>query len=276
MGLTLEVGSGHNPDPRADVLCDRYLKDDTERGGDLKTANRPIVVGDAENLPFLDDSFEYSIANHVVEHLGNPDRCLDELQRISKAGHIETPSEIMERLHSKPYHQWYVARNGDTLIFQKKKGTPESDLGKLVPELWERSAKFRELHFERKKIFEVELEWEGSIDYEFTEPDGGMSLDLEDSETIQELLSSNNSELWKTWIPKFMWVPLKILVARFRNFMSVDQVNLDGVLACPKCKSPIAKLEDEDCYKCDRCNMIYPVKNNIPILLTDESQKILS
>ena len=30
--LVLDVGSGHNPNPRSDVLCDRYIDDDTERG----------------------------------------------------------------------------------------------------------------------------------------------------------------------------------------------------------------------------------------------------
>lgn len=32
----LETGSGHNPDPRSDILCDKYLEDNTQRGAILK------------------------------------------------------------------------------------------------------------------------------------------------------------------------------------------------------------------------------------------------
>ena len=35
--LVLDVGSGHNPNPRSDILCDRYIEDDTERGGSIQS-----------------------------------------------------------------------------------------------------------------------------------------------------------------------------------------------------------------------------------------------
>ena len=34
--LVLDVGSGHNPNPRSDILCDRYIEDNTERGGAIR------------------------------------------------------------------------------------------------------------------------------------------------------------------------------------------------------------------------------------------------
>jgi len=49
--LVLEIGSGHNPLVRANVLMDKYLFDNIERDGDL-VIDRPFVVGDAEQIPF--------------------------------------------------------------------------------------------------------------------------------------------------------------------------------------------------------------------------------
>jgi len=34
--IVLEIGSGHNPDPRSDILCDKYLEDNTQRRGGIK------------------------------------------------------------------------------------------------------------------------------------------------------------------------------------------------------------------------------------------------
>ena len=47
--LVLEVGSGHNPHVRSDVLCDKYLYDDAHRPAGI-AMDRPLVVGDAVAL----------------------------------------------------------------------------------------------------------------------------------------------------------------------------------------------------------------------------------
>ena len=83
----LDVGSGHNPNPRSDVLCDRYVDDDTERGGAIRV-DRPLIVGDGHNLPFKDKAFDYVIASHIIEHMDDPARFCSELMRVSKRGFI--------------------------------------------------------------------------------------------------------------------------------------------------------------------------------------------
>ena len=40
--FVLEIGSGHNPKARSDVLCDKFITDDEQRGGRI-VADRPIV-----------------------------------------------------------------------------------------------------------------------------------------------------------------------------------------------------------------------------------------
>jgi LSD1 subclass zinc finger protein len=43
------------------------------------------------------------------------------------------------------------------------------------------------------------------------------------------------------------------------------------ILACPVCKTPLAYNEDNDTLKCGVCHRVYPVRNDIPILLVDEA-----
>ena len=93
--LVLEVGSGGNPYPRANVLLDAY-QESRERHWDALVHDRPTILSFGENLPFKDKVFDYVIAAHVLEHTPNPEKFLSELQRVGKAGYIETPDAFME------------------------------------------------------------------------------------------------------------------------------------------------------------------------------------
>lgn len=48
------------------------------------------------------------------------------------------------------------------------------------------------------------------------------------------------------------------------------------ILCCPKCKGDIRLNENEDGLICDACRLMYPVKDDIPIMLVDEAIKINS
>lgn len=43
------------------------------------------------------------------------------------------------------------------------------------------------------------------------------------------------------------------------------------ILACPKCKSPLAYSEEKQTFRCATCRVVYPVRDGIPILLVDEA-----
>jgi SAM-dependent methyltransferase len=120
--LVLDVGSGNDPHPRADVLCDSILEGNSERAGPLARDSRPFVLGDLENLPFADKAFDYVISSYVLEHVRSPDRAISELMRVGRRGYIETPSEFTEKLASLPFHRWFVRLEEGTLIFRKKLG----------------------------------------------------------------------------------------------------------------------------------------------------------
>lgn len=55
--------------------------------------------------------------------------------------------------------------------------------------------------------------------------------------------------------------------------MAIDKELLD-ILACPKCKGDIILAEKGDGLICDKCKLIYPIKDDIPVMLIDEAVKI--
>jgi hypothetical protein len=44
------------------------------------------------------------------------------------------------------------------------------------------------------------------------------------------------------------------------------------ILACPACKTPLAYNEEKDELKCGACHRVYPVRDDIPVLLLDEAR----
>ena len=42
-------------------------------------------------------------------------------------------------------------------------------------------------------------------------------------------------------------------------------------LACPACKSPLTVSANRDSLKCASCKRVYPVQDDIPILLVDQA-----
>lgn len=43
------------------------------------------------------------------------------------------------------------------------------------------------------------------------------------------------------------------------------------ILACPKCKGEVVLTEAGDGLKCDACSLLYPIKDDIPVMLIDEA-----
>jgi uncharacterized protein YbaR (Trm112 family) len=46
------------------------------------------------------------------------------------------------------------------------------------------------------------------------------------------------------------------------------------ILACPKCKGDIRLNESRDGLTCDNCKLLYRIKDDIPIMLIDEAEKL--
>jgi uncharacterized protein YbaR (Trm112 family) len=50
----------------------------------------------------------------------------------------------------------------------------------------------------------------------------------------------------------------------------ISQDLLD-MLVCPVCRKPLALRENPPALKCGACRRIYPIKDDIPVLLVDEA-----
>jgi uncharacterized protein YbaR (Trm112 family) len=46
------------------------------------------------------------------------------------------------------------------------------------------------------------------------------------------------------------------------------------ILACPKCKNPVAPLPDHSALDCQQCGLRFRVEKDIPIMLLDEAESI--
>jgi hypothetical protein len=52
--------------------------------------------------------------------------------------------------------------------------------------------------------------------------------------------------------------------------MALNKELLD-ILACPKCKGDLEQTEEQDGLICRKCEVVYPVREDIPIMLVDEA-----
>jgi LSD1 subclass zinc finger protein len=54
--------------------------------------------------------------------------------------------------------------------------------------------------------------------------------------------------------------------------MAVDPALLE-ILVCPECKTPVRLVNGDTGLKCDTCRRVYPIKDDIPVMLIDEATR---
>ena len=55
--------------------------------------------------------------------------------------------------------------------------------------------------------------------------------------------------------------------------MALSRELLD-ILACPKCKGELRLIDKPEGLACDTCDLLYPIKDDIPIMLEDEAEPL--
>jgi len=272
--LVLDVGSGHNPDPRSDILCDRYIEDDTERGGSIKV-DRPLIVADGHNLPFKDKAFDYVIASHIIEHMDDPARFCSELQRVARRGFIASPTELAEHMFYWSFHKWYVNKLNNRLILHPKVDVPNT-FGDLFDYLYEYNPWFARFHRSLPDMFWMEYEWDGTIQVEIRDRS---PLNLDDPRALKRMVIPHESPIASlkrtgiTLADTFLPQPAKNFITKMRRQKRTParKINLESILACPVCGGDVKMLADA--VKCTRCNNVYPIEYGFPMMLLDQDMR---
>lgn len=55
--------------------------------------------------------------------------------------------------------------------------------------------------------------------------------------------------------------------------MAINKELLD-ILACPKCKGDIHLTDSQDGLVCSACRLVYPIKDDIPVMLIEEASRL--
>jgi len=122
----VDVGSGGDPVPFANILVDKFLGFTTHRTSPLlRDREQLIVQGDVMALPFEDHSVDFIWCSHVLEHLTDPEVGFNELQRVAKRGIVFLPTPFAETVYQEYApgqactHRWLCWSYGDKAIFLK-------------------------------------------------------------------------------------------------------------------------------------------------------------
>ncbi|HET6465836.1 MAG TPA: methyltransferase domain-containing protein [Nitrospiria bacterium] len=257
--LVLEIGSGHNPYPRSNILCDKHLEN-LERGGGIRTGGRPLVIADGESLPFPDKSFDFIICSHVLEHAEDPGKFLNELSRVGKAGYIETPSEVWEALmEPREYHRWFVISDGDGLVVKKKEASNVL-LGKLYERLVAQNGKLCGYLMSRQiDVFFTRHYWRDRIFFRIIPPSEKCYFNYHDPKIADELIGRRTSHR-----EIFAYKLYKALDRIRPSFLRGKAKALREILVCPLCKASFRWESNR--VECVACGAAYACSNGVPIL----------
>jgi len=257
--LVLEVGSGGNPYPRANVLLDAY-EDTRERHWVPLKADRPIVLGFVEKLPFRDKAFDFVIASHVLEHSADPAAFLGELQRVAKAGYIEVPDAFFERINPYPDHRLEITcRQGALVIRKKAKWKVEEE----TTELYEDRAKdfvALELIPKRPFAFHTRYYWEGRIDFKVLNPEVDASWPA---------VASGHEPPPPGLAARLRGGVLEALRGLLSQSGRNKRIDLPSLLLCPSCGGSPLSMKTAG-VTCGKCGAAYPLKNGIPAMFAPE------
>lgn len=65
-------------------------------------------------------------------------------------------------------------------------------------------------------------------------------------------------------------ISAKLLSYSKEGNVPVSQELLD-ILVCPLCKTPVKLTPNQQGLKCSACHRVYPIRNDIPVMLVDEA-----
>ncbi len=166
----VEVGPGHYPTLRANVIVEKFVDTNYHRCGDVKIyPHQTFYNAPGEALPFKDNEFDYIICNQVLEHADDPAQFIEEHCRVASRGYMETPSLLGEFLFPKESHRWIILEIDGKLVIYEKDKMP-GNYGNNYGELFLNYLPYQSLVYKMLWLTEGDLMinrygWEGKIDY---------------------------------------------------------------------------------------------------------------
>lgn len=273
--FVLEIGSGDNPNPRSDILCDRYITTSSERAGDFRIRiDRPMVVADGMRLPFSDKTFDYVIASHIFEHMDDPAGFAREIMRVGKAGFIEVPSAISERVFGWNFHHWYCDIRDGALTFLPK--TEGEQFGGFFHRLIAHTLWFRRCFEKYEREWYTRLEWAGNIPIRVRK--SPMSKNEKHALDVKawELLSKAKPEILKDLVFGIQFLFRRIIrktrkMTRMVAWRLSKRSDWFKLIICPQCHGVLSGRRGK--LVCGGCKTDYPIDGVVPILLLPEERK---
>jgi SAM-dependent methyltransferase/uncharacterized protein YbaR (Trm112 family) len=264
--LVLEIGSGGDPFLRSDILVDQFVDDEVERHTGL-IIDRPLVVADGADLPFPSKSVDYVICAHVLEHVPNPAKFLDELSRVGKRGLIITPKGDYDKLHPKGGHIWYVWNVDGTLLLKQKESWNEyPDIREYFHQMV-RLPGFWKLFDQSYPFFNTILEWDGTIRYQIHQD---KQFDFSKFRKVHTHHEPSEGIVQKPTPSK---QKIKARMARFVRPLISAHTNIDvpRIVCCLLCGGKLSLMSHADTYvTCSRCETRFPIRAGLLRLLREE------
>lgn len=239
--LVLDAGGGAAPNPYANVVVDYDPTGRESQMGNVRAYGKSLLWADLQRLPFRDRVFDYALCFHVVEHVVDPAAALGELQRVAKAGYIETPNELFDIIVPYLDHRNRVSYDGETLRILRKS---RWDVERFEPRFGKRRvAQLYQRLVRNPEDLHVQLYWRDSIKWSVGD------------ELIEDGRTGDDGEEGR---PEPASVPrIHELATRLVRRKRLGDEELLQLMRCVSCKAEQLALED-GAARCRACGRQYP------------------
>lgn len=111
-GRVLDVGAGSINRYGKHFEFDEYIRMDRAHVGKVD------AIGSADDIPFLDESFDSVVCTQVFEHLEHPEKAAQEIYRVLKlGGYLLVTAPQTNELHEEPYDFFRYTKFGIISLF---------------------------------------------------------------------------------------------------------------------------------------------------------------
>jgi hypothetical protein len=189
-----------------------------------------------------------------------PEVFLKELQRVGKAGYIETPHALFERLYPYDIHCLEILES-DGVLHIHKKNQPIEDPFLGTRKILMDGTKWAELMHINPRLFHVQYFWSHEIKYEIDNPAVACEwIEEINASSVEGIVKSGYLDDERGW--RDIGLSVLNLWYRIRRKFRLKNFNLLSILPCPSCGRIL--VSEESFLKCNCCSSKFSYQNDIP------------